>query len=110
VQTVTVYFPSGAQVFNVGAARALHGGHVVQYGIAGQCDLYGLVRGGHHIECELKSARGVLNPEQESWMNWCIAWGVPHLVLKAVKGESIDQTVSRWCEELGGVVRTVRGG
>ena len=85
---------------NVGSARALRTGQVVQYGLEGQADLYALVRGGRHVEIELKAARGVLSPAQESWRNWCIAWGIPHVVLKAENGETVEQTVKRWCDEL----------
>lgn len=85
---------------NVGTARIR--GAVVQFAIAGQCDLYGLVRGGRHIEVELKAAGAprALPPDQESWANWCVAWGIPHVVLRAQKDESDEQTVARWCEEL----------
>ena len=83
---------------NVGGARIR--GQVVKFGVAGQADLYALVRGGGHIEVELKAVAGRLSPEQESWRNWCVAWGIPHVVLQAGKGESVEQTVGRWCAEL----------
>ena len=83
---------------NVGVARIE--GRAVRFAIAGQCDLYALVRGGGHLEVELKAAGGRLSPEQESWQNWCIAWSIPHIVLKAEKGETVEQTVGRWCAEL----------
>lgn len=85
---------------NVGVARMR--GAVVQFAIAGQSDLYGLVRGGRHIEVELKAASAPRNlpADQESWANWCVAWGIPHVVLRASKDESDEQTVARWCEEL----------
>lgn len=75
-------------------------GYKVQFGIPGQGDLYGLVRGGRHLEIELKSATGSLNPEQRAWREWCIGWGIPHVVLKARKDETVEETVERWCDEL----------
>lgn len=86
---------------NVGAAR-MRGRAVVKFAIAGQCDLYGISRGGRHYEIELKaaSAPSRLPPDQESWASWCIAWGVPHIVLRAHHDEPDDKTVARWCEEL----------
>ena len=85
---------------NVGAARALHGGQVVRYGIKGQCDLVGYVRGGRVIEIELKAKGGRLSAEQKVWAEFCHSWGVPHVVLWPLAGESVDQTVARWCAEL----------
>jgi len=84
---------------NVGVAQ-LTGGHVVRFGIKGQCDVYGLVRGGGHLEVELKSKTGRLSPEQQAWAKFCRSWGVPHVVLWPLAGESVEQTVARWCAEL----------
>lgn len=88
---------------NVGAAK-MHGNFVVQFGIKGQCDLYGLTRGGRHVEVELKSSKKYLSSEQKAWQAWCAEWEVPHVVLKAKEGETVDQTVSRWCLELEGML------
>lgn len=72
----------------------------VRAGIKGQCDLYGYVRGGRIIEIELKSATRRSTPEQVVWAEWCKAWGVPHLLLRAAKDETVENTVNRWCFEL----------
>lgn len=72
----------------------------VRAGIKGQCDLYGLMRGGGHIEVELKGVGKPLRPEQEDWQTWCLEWEVPHVVLRALKGETVEQTVERWLSEL----------
>jgi hypothetical protein len=69
-------------------------------GIAGQADAYALARGGRHIELETKAARGTLAKAQRRWRAWCADWGVPHLVLRAARGEAPEVTVSRWVEEL----------
>ena len=85
---------------NVGRVK-LAGGRVVQFGVPGQCDLQGVVRGtGVAIEVELKAATGSASAEQKAWAAWCASWGVAHIVLKAKKDESVAQTVARWIEEL----------
>jgi len=91
---------------NVGGAR-IHG-KVTKFGIKGQCDLYGLTRNGIHVEVELKSANGRLSPEQKTWLSWCNEWGVPHIVLTAAKGETDEETVERWCSELGVLLASLR--
>lgn len=88
------------RLFRRNVATATLHGTKVKFGIAGQCDLYGLLKGGRHLEIELKSATGTLNLEQKAWRSWCIGWGITHLVLKAKKGESVGETVERWIAEL----------
>jgi hypothetical protein len=86
---------------NVGVAR-LRGGHTVSFAIAGQCDLFGYWKGGIAVEVELKTADAPkrLPPDQQVWADWCANWGVPHIVLRAAKAETVETTVQRWCEEL----------
>lgn len=72
----------------------------VRAGIKGQCDLYGIVEGGGHIELELKAAKGRLSPEQETWMALMRRMGVPCLVLKSEKDETPEETVNRWISEI----------
>lgn len=72
----------------------------IAVGIKGACDLYGIARGGLHIELELKTHAGVMSPKQVAWQTFCQAWGIPHLVLRAWSGESIEATVKRWCGEI----------
>jgi hypothetical protein len=83
---------------NVLAARV--GERTVRAGIKGQADLYAYVRGGSVIEIELKAAGKLLSPEQKTWQTWCREWGVPHLVLRAEKGETVEGTVERWIGEI----------
>lgn len=73
----------------------------VRAGIAGQADLYALVRGGVHLEIELKNVGETLNPNQRIWRDWCVEWGIPHIVLTAKKGETTKETVERWLSEIG---------
>ncbi len=73
-------------------------------GIPGQADAYALVRGGRHIELETKAAKGKMRAAQVRWRAFCEAWGVPHLVLRALAGELPDETVNRWCEELRAIL------
>jgi hypothetical protein len=69
-------------VRDVGAAR-MRGGHVVRFGVKGQCDLWGLTRQSLHIELELKRHDGRLSPDQLRWSEWCATWGVRWVLLKA---------------------------
>lgn len=69
-------------------------------GIKGQCDIQAVLNGGRIIEIETKSKGGTLRPEQKVWRDWCIAWCVPWMQLKPLKGESSEVTVERWVREL----------
>lgn len=84
---------------NVGAAK-MHG-VTVRFAIPGQCDLYGVTRGGRHLEVELKAAGKRLEPDQKTWAAWCTEWRVPHIVLTGRAGETVEETVERWIRELG---------
>ena len=86
---------------NVGVAKMR--GATVSFAVAGQCDLYGLVKGGRALEVE-RIATGTLKPDQRDWRDWCVAWSVPHIVLKAKKDETVEQTVSRWIVELRALI------
>lgn len=89
---------------NIGAAR-MRGDFVVRFAIPGQCDLYGILRGGRgHLEIELKGVGKPLSPVQKEWAAWCAEWKVPHVVLRAENGETEEQTVERWCVELGALI------
>ena len=78
----------------------MHGGATVRFAIPGQADLYGVTRGGGHLEVELKAAGKHLEPDQKAWAAWCIEWAVPHIVLTGWKGETVEETVERWLGEL----------
>ncbi len=75
-------------------------GRVIKVGIKGQCDIYGIVRGGRHIEVEVKWIGGTLRPDQKVWRDWCIAMGVPWILLQTRAEETQEQNVARWIEEL----------
>lgn len=77
--------------------------HLVN-GIPGQGDAYALLRGGRHVEIETKDAKGRMGEAQIRWRAFCAAWGVPHLVMQARKGEAENETVTRWIEELRGAL------
>jgi len=85
---------------NVGLYRSIEGNRVVKVGVEGQCDAYALLRGGRTVEIETKAARGRMLDEQRCWRDFCHTWGIPHVTLKAQRGESPDATVARWIEEL----------
>ncbi|MDB4946218.1 MAG: hypothetical protein JWP97_5752 [Labilithrix sp.] len=85
---------------NVGRFKTFDGDRVVHIGIAGQADAYAIGRGGIHVELEGKAARGALMKRQVAWRAWCERWRIPYLVLRARRGETPDETVTRWLEEL----------
>ena len=86
-------------------------GRVVKFGIKGSPDFYGVVDGGKHVEVELKASRGRLSPEQKVFRSWCVEHRVPYVNPTARADETIEQTVERWCDEIGLAVglRCVRG-
>jgi hypothetical protein len=86
---------------NIGSAT-MRGGYTVAFGIPGQCDLYGVTRGGRHLEIELKSVGKRVAPgsDQDNWANWCAEWGIPYAVLTAKKNETDDEVIDRWCNEI----------
>ena len=86
--------------------KAVIEGRHVKAGITGQCDLYGVVRGGLHVEVETKAISGRLSPEQKTWRDWCQKGEIPWLLLKPEKDESPEATVQRWVEELRQLVAT----
>jgi hypothetical protein len=73
---------------------------VFRAGIAGQADLYVIGLGGWHGEVEVKRF-GSLTPEQMHWRDWCRAWCVPWIVVKADVDEPAAATIDRWVVELG---------
>ena len=75
-------------------------GRVIKQGIKGQADLYGIVDGGGHIEVELKWIGGTLEPEQETWRDWCLERKIPWLLLEVWKEEEKEATLTRWIAEL----------
>jgi hypothetical protein len=82
-------------------AGRIHGRRMSS-GIAGQADVYGYWRNGLGVEIELKSLSGSLEPEQRVWRDWCLEWGVPHLVLKPLRDETVAATIERWIEQIAG--------
>ena len=75
-------------------------GRYMKAGIRGQSDVYGFWRGSRAVELELKSLTGSTTPEQRAWREFCLAWGIPHLVLKPQKMETVEETVARWLREI----------
>ena len=78
--------------------------YTMRFALPGQCDLYGITRGGRHLECELKGPGKKLEPDQVKWRDWCLEWRIPHIVLTAQKNELETQTVERWLDELGALL------
>jgi hypothetical protein len=97
------------RLFRRNTGVATYGERKVKFGIKGQCDLYGLLRGGQHLEIELKSATGSLSLDQQRWRDFCVKWGVTYLLLRAISNETPKQTVARWIAELGALFWQARG-
>ena len=73
----------------------------IAIGIKGQSDVYAIERGtARHIELETKDVHTVITPQQLAWRDFCLEWGIPHLFLRARAGESSEETVRRWCDEV----------
>ncbi len=92
------------RLFRRNIGKASFKGSVVAFGIRGQSDVYAIVRGGRIIELELKTADGRLSKDQLAWQSFCRAWSVPHAVLRALAGETVEKTVARWLTEIGSLV------
>jgi hypothetical protein len=69
-------------------------------GVPGQADCYAVGRGGLHVELEMKALKGRLGELQKAWRARCLELGIPHLVLRAGKGETAEDTVARWVSQL----------
>ncbi len=86
---------------NTGMMRLEHKGEsrMFRAGIPGQCDLYGLSKGGRHFEIEVKRF-GKLSEAQTIWRAWCAEWNVPWLCVMVRKDEQQSETITRWIGEL----------
>ena len=78
----------------------------IRFGIKGQCDLYGILRGGRTIELECKAPYRELTDEQCAWRDWCVQWGVPWLLLRQGRHEDPRETAERWCDEIAAALCT----
>jgi hypothetical protein len=72
----------------------------VRFGIKGQSDIFGLFKGGRHIELELKAVGKRLTVEQDAWRVFCASWEVPWLLPQERRDESVEECVARWCGEI----------
>ena len=75
-------------------------GRMVRAGIRGQADLYGVWRGGLHLEIELKAYGGTLRRDQIAWRDFCRSWETPWLLLVGGRSETKTETVVRWMAEI----------
>lgn len=89
----------------VNATASKGGRHFhIKAGIKGQSDMYALAEGGLHVELETKAAKGRMLEEQKAWREFCLAFRIPHLVLRARSGEHPASTIERWIAELRAVL------
>ncbi len=68
---------------NAGAARAATG-RMVRFGMPGQADLSGVLRGGFRLEIEVKSATRKLTPEQKAFGNRVLELGGLYWVARSL--------------------------
>lgn len=59
---------------NVAGTRKIHGSYV-NLGTAGQSDIWGILRGGRHFECEVKLPGEEPSDKQLEWLRQCAAFG-----------------------------------
>lgn len=64
---------------NTGAAMS-SAGHRVHFGVPGQADISGILRGGRRLEVEVKSDRGRQSPEQREFQHRIEALGGLYLL------------------------------
>src|SRR4051794_33690092 len=69
---------------NTGVAVPLGTDHVVRFGVRGQADLSGIVRGGRRLEIEVKSPRGRRSPQQVKWGEMIARFGGIYIVARSV--------------------------
>jgi hypothetical protein len=75
---------------------------VFRSGIAGQADIWGVhLPTGKHVEIEVKRYTQ-LSAAQVQWRYWCCERNVPWTMLKVEQGESVEETVQRWVDQLKG--------
>lgn len=76
-------------------------GRRVRNGIKGQADMEVIVLGtGLHVEMEAKAVDGVMSPEQLKWQAFCQRSNIPHLVVRVLRKETPEETITRWIQEL----------
>jgi hypothetical protein len=68
---------------NTGVSRS--GGRYVRFGIAGQGDITGLLRGGRRLEIEVKTAKGKVSPEQVAFGESITSKGGLYIVARCVE-------------------------
>ena len=83
---------------NIGAVQT--GERWTRFGIPGMADVQVVLKGGRIIECEIKALGGSLRPEQKAWQTFCENWEIPWLLLKPLKNEDAETTVTRWIGEI----------
>lgn len=60
---------------NVAGMQRLTGGHYVRLGTKGEADIWFILPGGRHGECEVKRPGERPSPEQNEWLNVCALAG-----------------------------------
>jgi hypothetical protein len=69
---------------NVGAAIT-HGGRVCRFGVRGQADLSGILRGGARLEIEVKAPGGVQSAVQRAYGAMILRYGGIYIVARSVE-------------------------
>lgn len=95
---------------NVGVFK-LSDGRWFHSAIKGQSDVWGYFRDRNNvtrpIEIELKRVRYKVDPAQEQWREHCLQWSITYLMLIEQKGETNEQTIERWVEEVRNATRAL---
>jgi hypothetical protein len=88
-----------------------HREYQLKSGSPGMADLYGHARASPWpipIEIELKTWDGRQSKEQRAWQAFTTMMKIPYLLLRQKKGETTDQTVSRWIQEVKALLTSIQ--
>lgn len=68
---------------NTGAAKTAQG-RLLRFGVVGQADITGIIRGGRRVEIEVKSDRGPSTPGQVKYGEMIVAHGGLYVVARCL--------------------------
>lgn len=60
---------------NIAGAQKLQSGNWVRLGTKGEADIWAILKGGRHVEIEVKKPGEKPTPEQFEWLRQCAAQG-----------------------------------
>jgi hypothetical protein len=70
---------------NSGVASTRDGSRFVRFGVPGQADLSGILKGGRRVELEVKTAAGRVSPQQQAFGEMVSRYGGLYAVVRCVE-------------------------